>query len=290
MADIHKKCLLCNSPELRELKLYTKDFLIKCNNCGFIFCSKIPSSEELENYYGRYIRNNSISPITISRYNELLDKFEKYRKTNNILDVGCGDGYFLEVARNRGWNVFGTEYTNEAIGVCRSKKIEIFKGELNYSNFNGIEFDVVTSFEVIEHINNPKEVIDNILKLLRIGGALYFTTPNFNSINRRLLKSDWLIIEYPEHLSYYTSSTMNKFLKSNKFSKVFLKTQGLSISGFIKKSKKLNTETNNRKSDENLRTSFETSFFRKKIKSLINFTLNFFKFGDTLKGLYVKKL
>ena len=203
------------------------------------------------------------------------------------MDVGCGDGYFLEVAKERGWNVYGTEFTDEAIEVCSNKKINIYKGILNPQNFSGLEFDVISSFEVIEHINNPKDEIKNIINLLRKGGVFYFTTPNFNSINRLYLKNKWSIIEYPEHLSYYTKKTISALLYSNGFEKKYLKTHGLNVSEFLKKPK---SNSQNKENVENLRASFESSSFKKTIKTLLNAILNTFNMGDTLKGLFVKNL
>src|SRR5437764_554107 len=114
MEKFHQHCLICNSNKLKRLKGYESAFLIQCQTCSFVFCEKIPSEKELTDHYKSYGRNDYLSPITIKRYHELLDEFEKFRKTNKILDIGSGIGYFLEVAKSRGWEVFGTEYTDKA--------------------------------------------------------------------------------------------------------------------------------------------------------------------------------
>ena len=113
----HNHCLICSSSNLTILPAYQKDYLVQCMSCKFVFCNRIPTNDELLNHYKKYNRGNELSPITLLRYNELLDKFEQFRQTNNILDIGCGDGYFLEAAKNRGWNVYGTEFTDEAIEI-----------------------------------------------------------------------------------------------------------------------------------------------------------------------------
>ena len=149
MQQFNTSCLICNSENLSDLERHSKNYLTKCKSCGFVFCKKNPTLIELTNYYKQYTRGGVISKITIKRYDELLDEFEKYRKTNNILDVGCGDGHFLEVAKKRGWNVFGTEFTDEAIDVCIKKGIKMHKGVLACENYSENEFDIITSFEVI---------------------------------------------------------------------------------------------------------------------------------------------
>ena len=200
-------CVLCGSPHLVLLKGYEQNYLVKCSSCDFVFCQRKPTAEELKVHYGLYPRANAISEITLKRYSGLLDAFEPYRKTNNIIDVGCGDGFFLEVAKRRKWNVFGTEFTKEAIDVCEQKGIQMTVSPLNSNLYPSDFFDIITSFEVIEHINNPKEELKSFYSILRKGGIVYVTTPNFNSISRNILKSRWNIIEYPEHLSYYTTRT-----------------------------------------------------------------------------------
>ena len=116
-------CLLCNNATPGILTRYMHAHLVQCKNCGFVFCNKLPSMEELIAHYNTYPRNDSISSITLKRYNELLDTFERFKKSGNILDVGCGNGHFLAEAKKRGWEVYGTEYTDRAIEICRSKNL-----------------------------------------------------------------------------------------------------------------------------------------------------------------------
>ena len=127
----HKHCLICQSKNISGLRKYERHFLNYCLNCGFVFSERIPSHRELEEHYKGYSRDDYLSPLTIKRYNELLDYFEQFRKTNNLLDIGCGMGYFLVEAKKRGWNVFGTEFTDTAIKICKQKEISMKKGVFN---------------------------------------------------------------------------------------------------------------------------------------------------------------
>lgn len=254
-----------------------------------MFSHRIPTLQELEDYYDGYGRNDYLSPITIKRYNELLDLFEKERKNNKIIDVGCGIGYFLEEAIKRDWEAYGTEFTDEAMRINTEKGINMQKGVLDPKNYEDGEFDVITSFEVIEHINNPQEEIANFNQILRKGGLLYITTPNFNSLLRHYLKSEYNIITYPEHLSYYTPATLNRLLKAHGFKKVWIKTTGISFTRF-KKSKKVSDEKliSETSTDEKLRQSFETSKSMNLAKDIANASLTVLGSGDTIKALYRK--
>jgi 2-polyprenyl-3-methyl-5-hydroxy-6-metoxy-1,4-benzoquinol methylase len=208
---------------------------------------------------------------------------------NNILDIGCSNGHFLEVAKQRGWNVFGQEFATECIEVCKSKGIDIKKGYLESCDFKDNFFDVITSFEVIEHINTPVIHVKTIIQKLRNGGIFYFTTPNFNSISRDILNEKWNIIEYPEHLSYYTPSTINQLLTKYGLLKIKIKTTGISLSR-IQQSKEKKSHTSSLKDspDEKYRQKAEKNIFFKLLKSFINFLLNTLKKGDTIKGYYYK--
>ncbi|MBL7884487.1 MAG: methyltransferase domain-containing protein [Bacteroidia bacterium] len=282
-------CTICNSRKLVSIKTFSHAYLVKCTNCNFIFSHKKATIEELTKHYTNYPRYDSLSPITEKRYNELLDQFEPFRKTNNMIDLGCSNGLFLECAKKRGWNVHGTEFAEECINACKKKGIVIYKSDQLPKDLLAQKFDVVTSFEVIEHINTPNEEIELIKSLLRSGGVFYFTTPNFNSISKYLLKEKWNIVEYPEHLSYFTPKTINYLLKKHGFKKSFISTTGISLSRFkqsIGKSEESRTTNNN--TDEILRDKLENNGFLFKIKQMINFKLNLFKIGDAMKGLYIK--
>jgi 2-polyprenyl-3-methyl-5-hydroxy-6-metoxy-1,4-benzoquinol methylase len=286
MREKHTSCPVCSKKKFSPLsKEYTHASLVKCSACSFVFCIDIPTQSELEKHYATYPRNNKIAPLTLRRYNELLDEFEQYRQHNRILDIGCGDGYFLATAKVRGWQVVGTEYTDDAIQVCIQKGIQMYKGAIESIRFHDTEFDVITSFEVIEHLNNGNVHVRGINKLLRKNGLFYFTTPNFNSISRRILGGNWSVIEYPEHLSYYTSQTIDFLMKSCLFKKQRLLTTGISIQRLSQKDSSQHNSTNQ---DEILRKRIEQHFYMRVMKKLINFILSSSNLGDTIKGYYRK--
>lgn len=283
-------CISCGEKKLFRMPEFSHANLVKCSKCSLVFGNKIPSSEDLFRYYGDYPRYTQLSPITVKRYNELLDIFEKFRKTNNIIDLGCSNGLFLDLAKKRGWNVYGTEYDPKCIEFGKNLGITIFKTDELPATLFEMEFDMVTSFEVIEHINNPNQELELIKKLLRQGGATYITTPNFNSFSRFLLQHKWNVIEYPEHLTYYTSKTLHKLLVKHGFEKSTLLTTGIAFSRLRKSLGKIEPELLTEKNaDELLREKIERGGVLKLIKHVLNFVLNLFKIGDAMKVIYIKK-
>jgi 2-polyprenyl-3-methyl-5-hydroxy-6-metoxy-1,4-benzoquinol methylase len=285
----HQECLICKSPQLNPLKGYESHHLVKCASCNFVFAGLIPTIKELETHYDTYDRAPYVSPITVKRYHELLDTFEPYRKNNTILDWGCGSGDFLVEAKKRGWNVYGTEYTDEAFNACTQKGINIHKGPLDVKNYTQGFFDVITSFEVFEHINNPLTEVDHFRFLLRGGGLHYLTTPNFNALARYQLKDKYNIITYPEHLSYYTMKTLKKVFKDNGFSVKKIETTGISITRF-KTSMGTSQQSliSEASDDEKLRVQIENNNLLQMGKKVANSTFTFLGIGSTLKGYFEK--
>lgn len=294
----HSECYLCNSNNISVLTGYEKHQMVKCNDCGFVFMLRIPSHEDLVEHYKKYsygkvgAESNKLSELTIQSFNTLLDYFEKFKKNNTILDVGCGRGWMLEIAKKRGWNVYGTEFAPEALAICEKKGIIMHNGVLSNTVFKGVEFDVITSLEVIEHINNPNEDLKIIYSKLRKGGLFYLTTPNFNGYLRHQLKANYNIIEYPEHLSYYTKSTLDRVLKKNNFKKLKIETTGISIT---RKEQSKKTTINNSNtpikaisSDEKLRETMSKNKLMQLIKSRANKLLTLSGLGLTIKGYYTK--
>jgi len=294
--DQHNQCILCESSRINPLPDYYQSCgLIKCSDCGFVFMEKIPTAEELNSHYSRYSYEGeeSISPLTIKRYHQLLDEFEPYRKTGRLLDVGCGRGWFLQEAKKRGWDVFGTEYSETAVELCRSHGIEMHSGALRKSLFPDQHFDIVTSFEVIEHINNPNEDLALISNFVRKGGLFYCTTPNFNSAMRYFLKTDYNVIGYPEHLSYYTRKTLKLAIQQHGFKcRKFLST-GISLNR-LRASRPVSTKGDEAvkavgSSDENLRTQMEQKWYLNVLKSIANKIFTVTNTGLALKGYFVKQ-
>lgn len=286
------ECLVCGSKKLSPLKgYYELHQLIFCSSCSFVFVEQIPPVEELNTYYSdyTYTTESYLSPLTIKSYNRLLDEFEPYRKTNKILDLGCGMGYFLAQAKKRGWDVYGSEYSAAAIPYCEAEGIKMTEGQLQIHAFNTGEFDIITSFEVIEHLNNPKDEVALIHHFLRNGGLFYCTTPNFNSYLRYYLKAEYNIIAYPEHLSFYTRKTLGLLFKNNGFKKLKIRTTGISITR-IKTSKNLSDEkyVSPESADEKIRVLVNNPLLQV-VKVMANGLLSVLGIGMTLKGYFVKK-
>lgn len=286
----HKSCPICSAQNTKPMERYADSFLQLCNECTFIFSREYPEATEISSYYQEnYNLTRYFSSITKKRYEKLLESFEPYRKTNKLLDVGCGYGFFLEVAKEKGWEVHGIEISKKASDECREKGINMFHGSLANSDFDSELFDVIISIEVIEHLTDPTVLLKQSNAFLRKGGLMYITTPNFNSYLRYKLKEQYDVIDYPNHLCYFTAKTLRKVCESNGFKTKSIVATGISLTRAKtskgKSNQKFVSETSD---DEMLRYRIEKNRGLRFGKRIANKVLNLLKIGESLKGTFIK--
>jgi len=138
-------------------------------------------------------------------------------------------GTFLDEAKQAGCDAYGTEYAQQALEIIRAKGITAIQAPLSLDTFEPGFFDVITAFEVFEHVPDPRAESAMLAGVLRPGGLLYCTTPNFDSASRRLLGGRWSVVEYPEHLCYFTASALRRWLSSSGFEAVSVTSTGFSL-------------------------------------------------------------
>lgn len=252
---------------------------------------KIPTPKELHSHYFDYpyFFPQSVRFSIEKSYEEFLVHIEPFRKNNCLLDFGCGTGIFLQKAMEKGWKVFGIELSEKALTECKTQHLNVYKSIEELRSLHNIEFDVVTLFEVIEHLSEIKSMIDSISTVLRKDGGLYITTPNFNNPARWYFKENYHNIEYPEHLLYFTPHSLNYNIEKAGYSKVIIHTTGIDISS----KRNINpsqSEINSLTKNEIMLVKSRNSMLLSSAKKIINYFLSIFKIGMTIKSLYIKKI
>jgi SAM-dependent methyltransferase len=133
-----------------------------------------------------------------------LRRVLRWRDSGRLLDIGCATGEFLRVAR-RHFEVQGVEVSPTALERARASfGDQVFAGDVLEANFHGGAFDVITLFSTVEHLADPVAVLQECRRLLREGGILVVKTPNFSSLNRRVLRSGWSGYKLPGHRFFFT--------------------------------------------------------------------------------------
>jgi SAM-dependent methyltransferase len=126
------------------------------------------------------------------------------------LDVGCGSGGSLGVARALGWRVAGIEMDEAAAALARRFTDELHVGDILTAPFAPGRYDVVTAFHVLEHVPDPVAVARRMLHWLAPGGLLIVEVPNAGGLGARLFGGAWSGLELPRHLSHFTPETLER--------------------------------------------------------------------------------
>ena len=280
-------CPICEGKSNKKLEKFNKDYLVKCNSCNFVFSDRKPTQIELDVVYNSYDYEASESTNeTISKKDSIVQKLTSMTQVKSVLDVGCGNGEWLDSFRRRGCSTYGTEYNERQRKVALSKGHKLLDGGLFPLVDEGQSFDIIVFTEVIEHIQNPKEVLSNFNKLLNNKGILFITTPNFSAIERYILGDSWGIVCYPEHLTYFTPKTLNLVLEKTEFSKVQIYTENISLYRILQglgASKKSQISIS-----DNIQSLTAPAGALSKMKKLINKILSLFGIGVSIVAIYKK--
>lgn len=218
-------CRICSS-ERFEPRFEKNGFRIEiCLHCGLAQVTNPPSPSEIDSYYDdnffdKHYQKLQTDPkrqgYECRKFNYRLEEIEKRTRGNGtILDVGCSFGFFLDAAKKRGWKIDGVEISEFAANYARNNLgINVINKPLNEANFDARFFDVVTLWNVIEHLYDPIELMREIHRILKRGGMLVLTTGNAESLLARLQRERWRMLIPPIHLSYFAPSTIKRLLNS----------------------------------------------------------------------------
>ncbi|MCC7106811.1 MAG: class I SAM-dependent methyltransferase [Chloroflexi bacterium] len=147
----------------------------------------------------------------IATFNRVLDDLEQHEATGRLLDVGCHTGVFLTVARERGWDVSGVEPSRWSVDRARERGLDVLHGTFGTVSLPAGGFDVITMWDVIEHLADPLAELQHAAALLRPGGLLAISTMNVEAWFPRVLGRHWPWY-MQMHLYYFTPSTLRQML------------------------------------------------------------------------------
>jgi len=174
----------------------------KCHACGSWFTQNaVPEATAL----ALYASGNSgtrwlAEPFETAKNIELVGEFDRHiGAQTKILDIGCSTGQLLDYAKKRGAVTFGVDFSE----ACRTIVTE--KGHrfaVSLSEFSSERFDVITAFDVVEHLYDFSLFLANVVQILKPGGKLVVLTGDIRSLGARYCGSRWWYLRYPEHIVF----------------------------------------------------------------------------------------
>ena len=293
---LRRTCVACGCDEVRPMGVKNELELVSCRKCLTVFTPYSPWYSS-EFYYNTYYPETSLTPPAFvqTRLEEVTAGFARYRETNRLLDIGCGAGNLLQAARNNGWNAQGLDVAPSATKHVRELGFEVFQGELQKAAFPAQHFDVITAAEIIEHLNDPRSLVQEIARLLRPGGLFWTTTPHARGLSARLLGLQWRCVWPPEHLQLFSSAGLKALLRDVGFRQIRVRTTGgnpIEIFHALGK-KKDAPKTADQHFDRvltgyQLNESLMKSRPRRVVKEIANGLLNITRMGDSLKAFAIR--
>ena len=203
------------SPDRRHYQI------VRCQKCGLVRSNPVVDEDALGQLYaGSHFTYDQESRYAVETYGFYFKKFLKYIPKNDdikLLEIGCGNGFFLEKVKSLGIpNVFGIEPSREAVEKAGDVKKNIHVGMFEMGIYPFNYFDMLCCFQVFDHISAPNAFLKNCWDCLRDGGLDLFINHDVGSLPARILKARCPIIDI-EHTYLYDKSTMPQIFKKNQF-------------------------------------------------------------------------
>src|SRR5215208_4013361 len=286
-----RACAACGSSDAQPLGVKNELEIVSCLRCSTVYTPYSPWYSS-EYYYDSYYPEASLSPPAFiqTRLEEITAEFAPYRETNRLLDLGCGAGNLLLAARKNGWEAQGLDVSPGSVKHVRELGFEVFQGELQRAQFPAQHFDVITAAEIIEHLSEPRLLLEEVARVLRPGGLFWSTTPNARGVSARVLGLKWRCIWPPEHLQLFSAGGLKLLMREAGFREIRVRTTGgnpieiFHAMGRRKDAPKARDQHFDRVlTGYQLNESLMSSRPRRALKDILNGVLNVSRLGDSLK-------
>jgi SAM-dependent methyltransferase len=229
-------CCVCGSGEARPyVQAWDRSHgqpgsftFVRCRGCGHVYLNPRPTRDEIGAYYPESYKEFTTriddEPSRFTRLNRQYGMAKRCRVVTSrrppgrLLDVGCGIGLFLDAMRRRGWEVAGEEVTAVAARLAGERfGLDVFAGTLEEAAYPDRHFDVVTLWNVIEHLPDPPATLREIGRILLPGGLVVMATPNVDALDARLFGRHWALWEAPRHFNVFSPESLGRLLRQTGF-------------------------------------------------------------------------
>lgn len=222
------KCPICLNKKFNVLYKIDDYEILKCNICSLVLLDSDFEITDIKNFYKDNYFNRSDNKSGYLNYfgalgglektfSKRLEEILKFKKAKSILDIGSGPGIFLKVCKNKGIEAQGVEISEEAVDYAKNVlNVSVTKSTLE--EFNPKEkFDLITAWDVIEHITDPNLFLQKVHKILNKNGCFIFSTGDINSIIAKISGKNWHLFTLPDHMFFYSKKSIKAILENNGF-------------------------------------------------------------------------
>lgn len=236
--EILNQCLVCGNKNTTK-ELTCKDYvasgesfdLFRCNACSFLFTNPRPVVDKIGPYYqsDRYV-SHAGDKASFSFIYKLYDwvraysigkkiaLIKHYHKSGNLMDLGCGLGYFLDgVVKDNTFNAQGVDVSEEAIEYVKTRFGYLVKPEQDLNLLDAQSIDVITQWHVLEHVHLLNERMLQLKKLLKPEGTMFIAVPNSDSWDAKHYKAFWDGYDVPRHLYHFNQQSFAKLMQNHGF-------------------------------------------------------------------------
>ena len=203
--------------------------MLECKGCSFLFTNPRPDSNEISKYYksDNYISHSSESAgLIFSIYKIVRDYgikqklrlIKSFNSSGNLLDIGCGLGYFLNGATNDGsFNTTGVDTSDDAVKYVKEHFGISVQNDSALNEFNASSFDVITMWHVLEHVHDLSGRVKQLSRLIKPDGTLFIAVPNSGSWDAGFFKEKWDAYDVPRHLYHFNQKSFKLLMEKNGF-------------------------------------------------------------------------
>jgi len=221
-----KECTICKSTRTRLLCRKDGAWYYVCPDCRVIFQHPGPSPDSMISYAdteyeaGVYRDYIDAREMKLEHFRRRLERVLPHVRKGRLLDIGCSCGFFMEVAAANGFEVEGLEFSRAAIAAADPAiRPHIFCSSVD--EFESTRsYDLITAFDLIEHVPQPKDFLRKVRRLLAPGGWLAIATPDAGHFLRYVMGSSWPMLQPMQHLTIFSRQAMRLAMEETGFSEI----------------------------------------------------------------------
>ncbi len=216
----HSVCPHCNTVAQWRFRIKKRD-IFRCPGCGIEFVGNIATvkvKKTIKNYQSVYATEYAREEFSYRPYFHKLLSFLPKRAVGSILiDIGCCQGFVLQIAQDCGFRVMGVDASPAMVKIARDRGFTVYQEIFERLSLPARKFTVVTLLQTLEHVKNLDEVLEKIYRLLQPGGYLIVTTPDREGFLGKLMGKYWFTYYNHEHLYFFSKLAIKNLLIKHKY-------------------------------------------------------------------------